>query len=411
MNKYWFYLEPYTYVFLQSKEFLIYNCLNNESKLFNRSGTLANIIDQLVLYENMYCLELNEDMIREKTVNEFISFVRSSFSGDLILSDKVHRPAIFTPALKIYGKKFDPNTTGYQNESKEIDFSLNEIFLYIGGDNPSSSLADIEVYKQFDFCKKTEGAFLPFKKLSFFLDSLKSWHIQNLNILGGNIFTYPDLEVLVNELDKLQFTIRLYINYRDIPEDIQYSQFLKSDKFILKILVDGPIFHKKLEEIMLSLKENNCRYEFLFTVTSISEYNKVGLIISKYNLEQFEIKPVFTGSNINFFTKYVFLSEEDLLSTKASQQEIYIKQAMNIFHFGRIRIMPDGKVYSDLNLPPLGDIETPLVDLLHIELSKPRSWFKVRNQKPCLDCIYQWLCPSPSGYESAIQKSNLCNVR
>jgi pseudo-rSAM protein len=411
MKKYWLYLEPYILIFLQKREFLVYNCINYESKLFQRSSNLGNIISQLVLLENMYCLELNEDEISEKEVEAFINYIISSFSGDLIRSDKIKKPAIFYPALKIYGRKYDFKTTGYQYDSKGIDFSLNEVFIYIGGDNPSSSLADIEVYKQFDFCKKTEGQHLPYEKLTVILNSLRSWDIQNLNILGGNIFTYPDLEILINELAKLQFTIRVYSHYKDIPKNKHCLTFLKANRFILKILIDAPIFYGRLDEIFHFLSDNNCKFELIFAVTSIIEYRKAAFIVNKYNLEQFEIKPVFTGANIKFFRKYVFLSKEDVLTIKATQQEIYLKQTMNIFHFGRIRIMTDGRVYSDLNMSPLGDVGTPLVDMLNVEMCEPRSWLRVRNQKPCKSCVYQWLCPSPSGYEYAIGKSNLCMVK
>jgi hypothetical protein len=84
MKKYWLYLEPYILIFLQKREFLVYNCINYESKLFQRSSNLGNIISQLVLLENMYCLELNEDEISEKEVEAFINYIISSFSGDLI---------------------------------------------------------------------------------------------------------------------------------------------------------------------------------------------------------------------------------------------------------------------------------------------------------------------------------------
>jgi hypothetical protein len=35
----------------------------------------------------------------------------------------------------------------------------------------------------------------------------------------------------------------------------------------------------------------------------------------------------------------------------------------------------------------------------------------IRNQTPCDDCVYQWLCPSPSDYEIAISRPNLCHVK
>lgn len=39
------------------------------------------------------------------------------------------------------------------------------------------------------------------------------------------------------------------------------------------------------------------------------------------------------------------------------------------------------------------------------------AYFLKRVQNPCNACIYQWLCPSPSNYELAIGKPNLCHVK
>jgi len=45
------------------------------------------------------------------------------------------------------------------------------------------------------------------------------------------------------------------------------------------------------------------------------------------------------------------------------------------------------------------------------EMLDNTAWRKIRNDYPCCDCIYQWLCPSPSNYELAIGKPNLCHVK
>ena len=49
--------------------------------------------------------------------------------------------------------------------------------------------------------------------------------------------------------------------------------------------------------------------------------------------------------------------------------------------------------------------------LIHKELTKGHSWFQIRDQAPCTDCVYQWLCPAPSNYETVIGKPNLCHVK
>jgi len=77
-----------------------------------------------------------------------------------------------------------------------------------------------------------------------------------------------------------------------------------------------------------------------------------------------------------------------------------------------LTIGPDGKVYSgDMNEPAIGTIDESLYTIVYREMTEGHSWLRIRDQKPCCDCIYQWLCPSPSNYELAIGKPNLCHVK
>ena len=49
-------------------------------------------------------------------------------------------------------------------------------------------------------------------------------------------------------------------------------------------------------------------------------------------------------------------------------------------------------------------------EIVYNEIEKGKSWLRIRNQFPCDNCVYQWICPSPSNYEIAIGRSNLCHV-
>ena len=71
MNKYWLYLEPYTIIFSQEEEFLAYNSISFKSRVFKNISRLREIISQLILIENMYCIDLSEDDIQLEEVKEF----------------------------------------------------------------------------------------------------------------------------------------------------------------------------------------------------------------------------------------------------------------------------------------------------------------------------------------------------
>jgi pseudo-rSAM protein len=127
------------------------------------------------------------------------------------------------------------------------------------------------------------------------------------------------------------------------------------------------------------------------------------LIIKFNNYEKFEL---------DVFNKNIFNTLEDIFEAKPSQKDIFIRQAINQLNFGKLFILPDGSVYSNLNAPKLGTLQKhSLYDLIQKELYKQKNWFKLRkNDKPCKGCVYNLLCPPISTYEYVIGKYNLCNV-
>jgi pseudo-rSAM protein len=81
-------------------------------------------------------------------------------------------------------------------------------------------------------------------------------------------------------------------------------------------------------------------------------------------------------------------------------------------YFGKMAIAANGHVYADVNKKPIGSIKEPIEDLLCRELVSGESWRYTRYEvKPCKQCRFKLLCPSPSGYESAIGKQNLCHIK
>jgi pseudo-rSAM protein len=95
-----------------------------------------------------------------------------------------------------------------------------------------------------------------------------------------------------------------------------------------------------------------------------------------------------------------------------SIKDFFVNQSMNIYNFGKINIMPDGDVYANVNHQVLGNISTHSIhEIIYKEVEEGKSWFHIRNQTPCNNCLYQWLCPSPSEYEMAIGRLNLCHIK
>jgi hypothetical protein len=126
----------------------------------------------------------------------------------------------------------------------------------------------------------------------------------------------------------------------------------------------------------------------------IDNERKEVLIISNGRLMTFSFDGKFKRSdNISFRPAQVILMDPNSI----------------MYHLFNITTLPDGSINSGFNKSNIGTISTPLINLIHKEIENPTSWLNIINHIPCNSCVYQWLCPSPSGYELAIGKANLCH--
>lgn len=101
----------------------------------------------------------------------------------------------------------------------------------------------------------------------------------------------------------------------------------------------------------------------------------------------------------------------DILDSTVSKQQIFRRQILNEFYFGKLIILPSGDTYANINLLPLGNIlENSLASILLNEFENSTSWLKLRDGEICGKCENRYLCPSISNYEFVIGKENLCHV-
>lgn len=119
--------------------------------------------------------------------------------------------------------------------------------------------------------------------------------------------------------------------------------------------------------------------------------------------------PVY-DNNYGFFRENIFWSQDDLLNSKVKKHEIFMHQRVNSGFFGNLTILPDGRIYSNVNFPPLGSVGDPLDNVIVQELEQNYAWRFIRDKKPCSDCVWQWVCPSPANYGLATGQLNTCTL-
>lgn len=376
-TNYWFTIEPYVYVGFGTHHVLLYNTLDSSIIESTDECVITLLKNSLQIEQCGVCL-LKEEEYKKPHIFDFVNKLRENYMGDIIdISLSSNKPIQNTPYFNFVDKDLNIYKKNSFNLEGDVDKALCKIDIYVN--------EDTDIYALMSFL--------------------------NVAPLGVEINLFGDINNINNSHYFIQFlyqiTNNIYnvINYKSAPKYIK--------KYILyKIVIDFPLDEKSFSSVIKSHSKHILETEYIFNIKSSHEYFEVLNIIQKYDIEnKYIIHPIYTGDNISFFEDYVYLDKEDILKNKLSIKDIFIHQSINIFDFGKISILPNGDVYSNINNPILGNIyKQNIDDIIRKEISDGFSWFRIRSQKPCTNCAYQWLCPSPSDYEISIGKLNLCHI-
>lgn len=410
MEKYWLYLESSTFVFKGSQGYLIFNSVSSQNFTVPQEKTLCNIIEDLLKPGNLYCIEVSEGEIKKIEIQTFITRLRETFTGDLISANILKkkpvslfpRPSIMKSVERL--KLHPENSVG-----QKLLTYLHELNIFITGICARDCNSCQKYDKQVTTCIKssTELNILVLKKL---LHNIRSTGLYRINILGGDIFSYTQWKELCILINDFPFQTKLYNHFQNILHNPPKIKDIPGDSTFCVIIPDS-FSKEELADSLKLLKRYNLNFELIFYIASSLHYSDAESFCKEKSIEYYSILPVFTGFNKDFFQQNVFLDNESILSEPSSKKDIFSRMSLNTNDFGILNIMSNGDVFANINHPELGNIlRNTLYDVLYKEMSDGKSWLRIRNQEPCNQCVYQWLCPSPSNYELAIGKPNLCNV-
>ena len=380
-NPYWLFIEPYVYTALFQNNALLYNTLDGNSMEITNSK-IIKLLQDVYDKANHGVIKIEAVQLNDNDIVSFITELRSNFMGDMIdVSLSKCKPIQLLP-----GCNYEWNI---EVMNKRIQFYMNQDII--------NYLNKVEIYLDAETNKQD---------LTRFLHSIPN--TVSLYIFG-NLEDIFNFEQLLFVLEKHIAKKYICVSYRN---DIEKSQLnlIPADTHV-HVYVDLPFDQRKWHLLSTKLTLSDFSIEFIFRVESDADLQSVEQIIDNNKVDNYKIEPVFKN-NIRFFEENVFLTKEDILATPISIREIFIHQSINIYDFGKITVLSDGNVYANKNHPSLGNIaHDTLHDILCKERDHGQSWFRIRNQAPCNNCIYQWLCPSPSNYEIAIGRPNLCHIK
>lgn len=395
MKEYWFAIYPHCFLWMKGEEGLVYNTKNYAKILFCNEGLLAEKTGQLVVMENLYCIRLTEEELADEKLNGWVQNMVAQECSALVEDNGINqRPLSLPPILKVQDEADYYRWEHRQGIDGNVIENLHRLVFHINGSKYGNEL----------YAKQTIYPTVSFEMLSakdilrFAMNARVSPFLTEI-VLVGNPFVYEGLEELMESLQTI-CPVSVYCTWQDVMNFLSDVEKL-STKANLHIMATGDAVLDKLPQ----------EVNYTFLVTSEQEYEAAMEFEGKYRLEHVDIVPIYAGNNLSFFEECLYMDDESIQDIALDKREVFIRQKLNIQDFGRLTVMNDGKVYSNPNHSAIGHIgETPHA-LVYREITEGSSWLRIRDQKPCCDCIYQWLCPSPSHYEDVIGKPNLCHIK
>lgn len=399
-KNYWLYIAPYVYWNIIKTKALLYNTVNGSSMEVTDSKNVELLV-QMHKKENLGAILLKGKKYSNQVSQEFIKEFCNNRMGELLDSSMViEKPIQLMPILNLQ-RDVEKNYSG-----EDILQYLHEINIFLNNSCSLGCKACDKTYQQTLCCTKYRfgGGEIPISMLKNVFSQLQYGVVGKVNLLGGNIFKYSYFEELINLLADYKEQVHLWTHYANVDQKMNKTSLICND-----IIVNFPILEKRFEQTYLCLQGLHTKYHFY--ITNEKEYIKTEELINKLKLQTYEIHPVYTYTNIDFFEEYIYTAKSDILKSTIPFQNIFANQKINRNFFGSLTIIPNGNTHASLNSIALGNIkEMTLLELIHKEMLNNTSWRTVRNSEPCSNCLYQYLCPSPSNYEKVMGKSNLCHI-
>lgn len=399
MEKFALNINSETFIWRKGEKGLVYNTANYQSFDFDNREKIKHVCDELDKLENLYTVIIDEtdkqDPSLIKWIDRLVGIQSAVFEP---YKSEENKPVSLKPVVKIQN---DLDKIKAKQSYSEIVDCLREITIHLTGSDIAVEAQDY--HKQFGYPVRTEKQ-LDYEALTNFLRFIPEKENVTLNFIG-DFDAYPAIGNLGKLLAARNNTVRFYFRSETIRD-----VWNKIDPVIRKY--DAVI----LCEINESLKEKINWVEshisgacYRFLVKSETEAEILEEVTDMVSL--YEVVPVYTGTNESFFAEQVYLNKSDCEAIQSNKRNIFANQTLNTHFFGKLEIWPDGSVRDNPNFSKAGLIDTGFWELMLTVFHPDRAWFYNRKQQPCVRCLYQWLCPSPSNYELVMNKPNLCLIK
>ena len=406
MKNFWFYLESHVYVSFTPFKILLYDTHTGQ-RLVTGVPEVIKIVRDIYADESLGSVELDQEEIDVPAVRDFIEQVLSVGMGKLYDKEQNSiKPVILLPilSLNLDVEKLKNHENVDLFLARDISKYLLDVNIILNNVCSQRCLYCQSYDKQFFCCSKDSlYGHLSQNSLLNLLRQISYYPVRTINITGGDIYQYHNLEVF----DILDCSTKKIFNFYIHYLNYQINKYV--DKQCLHILVNTPVCYDKFKRTFELLQGKGAKFHLI--VENEEQYQELETLMGHWGIEDFEVHPFYNGQNIQFFENNVYLSEEDITTNIISMREIFRNQKLNANSFGSLYILPNGDIKANLNEKTIGHIDKDrIIDVINSEMIQNTAWRNVRSSEPCNNCIYQYLCPPLSNYERVLNRPNLCHV-
>lgn len=386
-EKYWFVIRSSVFIWKKGSSCYFYDSESFAGKLFAlQDPDITSLVNKLLDIDNLYSLEICQTELQKEALRAFIDTLISLGMGRLFNQKEIKgRPIQFPPILNLQS-----DVERLKKEGDKISFAGENVLL-----NLHSLQFELPVPGNDSFMEAACGI----------LDAVYIF-ISEIMITGYHpcLNTY---QIFWEKMRESAGVKKFGFDLSSLTEEmVNGLRALDLPHIQIKFLIKPGFNPDKLERFRQLFAFATLFYEF--EVFEEADCEPVDKLTSDWDPAFLHIQPRLNGKNLDFFKKYVYITQQDLERTRQTKQNIFAHQALNTNDFGKLRITSDGNVYANLHHAPLGKITDDIHRMVYQEMYEGTSWRRVRNSAPCSDCVYQWLCPSLSDYELEIGRPDLC---
>lgn len=402
MKKLWLVLFPDTFLWIKINNGIIYNSKNFKHCTFRCSDEIKKLYNTLVSLDSLYSVEITESLLSDRNVKQWVDKITAIEAGCLIEQNGQNsKLTSYYPVLSIQNGIDQINWEHKLNIGGKIIENLYDLVFYINGSSHGSD----QYFRQTYYPVNSDMS-IDFNLIESFVNQCNNKMLNQITFIG-DLVNYRNFQQLQKWFLSNDYFVHFVLLAEDIEKDIKKNEWFGNDKVSFTIIISNHLSFLKQLEIYHDFSDN---VTFAFPVTSNVQLDSISSILQATNLKNYNIIPLYDGMNREFFEENVYMTIDGFNDINLSKREVFANMTLNVYSFGKLTIMPDGKIYSNVNDNPVGSIGDPIYNLIYKEMTEGNMWFRIRDMQPCCDCVYQWLCPSPGNYELAIGKPDLCHV-